>query len=98
MSPARKVEMSLPSISASTEDGRQQGGLYERKRVFDFGPTLAVEKLRENHACLVSRETLCKWMIEDGLWTDRKHRLPYRTFNKLQKVNQAAIVERQAAW
>ena len=42
----------------------------------DFGPTLATEKLRENHACLVSRETLRKWMIEDGLWMDRKHRLP----------------------
>ena len=42
----------------------------------DFGPTLATEKLRDNHACLVSRETLRKWMIEDGLWMDRKHRLP----------------------
>lgn len=37
---------------------------------------MAAEKLRENHACLVSRETLRKWMIEDGLWKDRKHRLP----------------------
>ena len=42
----------------------------------DFGPTLALEKLVENHACLVSRETLRKWMIEDGLWRGRKHRLP----------------------
>ncbi|MCQ4191470.1 helix-turn-helix domain-containing protein [Methylocystis suflitae] len=47
-----------------------------KERYADFGPTLAVEKLRENHACLVSRETLRKWMIEDGLWIDRKHRLP----------------------
>jgi hypothetical protein len=47
-----------------------------KERYADFGPTLAVEKLRENHACLVSRETLRKWMIEDGLWKDRKHRLP----------------------
>jgi hypothetical protein len=42
----------------------------------DFGPTLATEKLKEKHACFVSRETLRKWMIEDGLWIDRKHRLP----------------------
>jgi hypothetical protein len=35
-----------------------------RERYADFGPTLAAEKLRENHACLVSRETLRKWMIE----------------------------------
>ena len=47
-----------------------------KERYADFGPTLAAEKLRENHACLVSRETLRKWMIEDGLWKDRKHRLP----------------------
>jgi len=38
-----------------------------KERYADFGPTLAAEKLRENHACLVSRETLRKWMIEDGL-------------------------------
>ena len=47
-----------------------------KERYADFGPTLAAEKLQENHACLVSRETLRKWMIEDGLWKDRKHRLP----------------------
>lgn len=41
----------------------------------DFGPTLAAEKLKENHACLVSRETLRKWMVADGLWIDRKRRL-----------------------
>ena len=38
-----------------------------KERYADFGPTLAAEKLRDNHACLVSRETLRKWMIEDGL-------------------------------
>jgi hypothetical protein len=42
----------------------------------DFGPTLAAEKLTEQHDCRVSRETLRKWMIEDGLWIDRRHRLP----------------------
>src|SRR6202040_2084545 len=42
----------------------------------DIGPTLALEKLAQNHSCPVSRETLRKWMIEDGLWIDRKHRLP----------------------
>ncbi|HXY58935.1 MAG TPA: helix-turn-helix domain-containing protein, partial [Methylocystis sp.] len=46
-----------------------------KERYADFGPTLALEKLQENHACVVSRETLRKWMIEDGPWRDRKHRL-----------------------
>src|SRR5271168_1314519 len=46
-----------------------------RERYSDFGPTLAAEKLAEQHGCLVSRETLRGWMIADGLWVDRGHRL-----------------------
>jgi Winged helix-turn helix len=47
-----------------------------RERYADFGPTLAAEKLAACHGCTVSRETLRGWMIADGLWTDRRHRLP----------------------
>src|SRR5271170_4833271 len=47
-----------------------------RERYADFGPTLAAEKLAEHHGCKVSRETLRSWMISDGLWQDRRHRLP----------------------
>ena len=47
-----------------------------RERYADFGPTLAAEKLAEHHGCSVSRETLRGWMIADGLWQDRRHRLP----------------------
>jgi winged helix-turn helix protein len=47
-----------------------------RAHYADFGPMLAAEELAEQHACLISRETLRKWMIEDGLWRDPKHRLP----------------------
>jgi Winged helix-turn helix len=46
-----------------------------RERYADFGPTLAAEKLAELHGCLISRETLRGWMIADGLWVDRRHRL-----------------------
>ena len=46
-----------------------------RERYADFGPTFAAEKLPELHACSVSRETLRGWMIADGLWVDRRHRL-----------------------
>ena len=45
----------------------------------DFGPTLAAEKLSEEHGLKVSRETLRKWMAEDGLWLSRKQR---RTFHQ----------------
>src|SRR4051794_23977818 len=47
-----------------------------RERYSDFGPTLAAEKLAEQHGCMISRETLRGWMIEVGLWADRRHRLP----------------------
>ena len=45
-----------------------------RESYADFGPTLAAEMLAEHHGLKVSRETLRKWMVEDGLWLSRKHR------------------------
>ena len=45
-----------------------------RDHYADFGPTLAHEKLTENHGAGVSVETLRKWMIETGLWVPRARR------------------------
>ena len=45
----------------------------------DFGPTLAAEMLAEHHGFKVSRETLRKWMTDDGIWLSRKQR---RTFHQ----------------
>jgi hypothetical protein len=45
-----------------------------RQWYWDFGPTLAAEKLREDHGITLGRETLRQWMIEAGLWRDRRHR------------------------
>src|SRR5512132_645633 len=45
-----------------------------REWYWDFGPTLAAEKLREAHGITLGRETLRLWMIEAGLWLDRKQR------------------------
>jgi Winged helix-turn helix len=47
-----------------------------REHYPDFGPTLAVEKLAERHGLHVGVETLRQWMMADGLWIDRRHRLP----------------------
>src|SRR5271157_629513 len=58
--------------------GLKQDGaasLLSKRRYADFGPTFAAEKLAELHGCSVSRETLRGWMIADGLWVDRRHRL-----------------------
>jgi Winged helix-turn helix len=45
-----------------------------REWYWDFGPTLAAEKLREVHGITLGRETLRQWMVEAGLWLDRKQR------------------------
>jgi hypothetical protein len=45
-----------------------------RELYWDFGPTLAAEKLREVHEITLGRETLRLWMIEAGIWADRKQR------------------------
>ena len=42
----------------------------------DFGPTLAAEKLAERHNLRLGVETLRRWMLADGIWKDRKQRLP----------------------
>jgi len=39
-----------------------------------FGPTLANEKLLENHGIKISIETLRKWMIRADLWNNKKRK------------------------
>jgi transposase len=43
-----------------------------RSRYTDFGPSLAAEILLAKDGVKVSRETLRKWMVEEGLWLSRK--------------------------
>jgi transposase len=40
----------------------------------DFGPTLAMEKLSQNHSIKVSKETLRKWMLDGGIWFGKKRK------------------------
>lgn len=54
-----------------------------REKYPDFGPTFASEKLREKEGILVSRETVRKLMIEDGLW-------------KVQKKKEKKVYQRRA--
>jgi Winged helix-turn helix len=53
---------------------RQAALALIRERYWDFGPTLVAEKLHEVHGITLGRETLRLWMIEAGLWVDRKQR------------------------
>lgn len=47
-----------------------------RTKYFDFGPTLAYEKLIENHKITFSVETLRKAVINAGLWQPKRRRKP----------------------
>src|SRR5436190_6733051 len=43
-----------------------------KKDYYDYGPTLAAEKLWEYNKCKISKETARKWMIEADIWKDKK--------------------------
>ena len=63
-----------PSNNRSLEGLRDLTLSIVRERYADFGPTLVAEKLAERDGVKVSRETLRKWMVEDGLWLSRSQR------------------------
>lgn len=48
--------------------------IYERYH--DFGPTLAHEKLTEKHGLKISRESVRRLMIAEGLWKAKKLKQP----------------------
>jgi hypothetical protein len=81
----RKYRLGGPGALASKKRGRASNRrlpLEQREAALtivrasyrDFGPTLAWEKLGELHGAHVSRETLRRWMTEDGLWVPHARR------------------------
>ncbi len=63
-----------PSNRRTPDEVRLAAMAIVKERYADFGPTLAAEKLREQHGLTISRETLQVWMLEAGLWADRVKR------------------------
>ena len=57
---------------------RQALDLY-RTQYAGFGPTLAVEKLRESHGLSVSVEGLRQWLLAEGLWKRQRRRDKHRS-------------------
>lgn len=55
--------------------------LYEEK-YWDFGPTLASEKLEEEDKLKLHSETLRLWLKEAGIWKPRRIRKAHRTRRK----------------
>lgn len=55
--------------------------LYRRKYP-DFGPTLATEKLSEMEGININRETLRKWLIDEGIWKKKRKRTAHRQWRQ----------------
>jgi len=53
-----------------------------RSEYWDFGPTLASEKLREREKVQVHDETLRLWLLESGDWKKRRKRRGHRRWRQ----------------
>lgn len=52
-----------------------------REMYADFKPAFAAEKLRDSDRLAVHPQTLRRWMVEEGLWRERKRKKPiYRAW------------------
>lgn len=70
--------------NAFTPDFRNLVISLVRDKYPDFGPTFACEKLREIHGLSLSAETLRKWMVEEGLWRERRRKIA-RIYQRRQR-------------
>lgn len=67
-----------PSNHRHKPDIRQKVLKAYRTRYPDFGPTFACEKLAAE-GLSVGVETLRRWLLDEGLWEQRRHRDPHRS-------------------
>ena len=42
------------------------------EKYYDLGPTLVHEYITQQHGYTFCVETLCKWMIADGIWKPKQ--------------------------
>lgn len=66
------------SNRAKPEEFKQGVLAAYKEHYWDFGPTLAQEKLREREGCQVDHETLRRWLLSEGLWQRQRKRPQHR--------------------
>jgi len=71
-----------PSSHRFPDDFRKQVMDLVYEYYPDFGPTFAAEKLAQRDGLHLSRETLRKWMIEDGLRKSKPRKIQHRTWRE----------------
>jgi hypothetical protein len=77
-----------------TSDSRDKAIAAYKGTYLGFGPTLANEKLQEREGIWISKETLRKWLLEEGLWsrrrkgsTHRRHRERKECFGEMVQMD-----------
>lgn len=63
-----------PSNRKIKDDVKHKAMDLIKQHYHDFGPTLASEKLQENHGLHISKESIRRWMIEQELWKGKRRR------------------------
>lgn len=58
-----------------------------------FGPTLGSEKLKEHEEITISKETLRQWMIEEGLWKERKLKKPKLHQSRNRRTREGELIQ-----
>ena len=73
-----------PSHYRLAESLKERAQNLLQKEYADFKPTLAMEKLEENHGLKLSKETIRQLMIKGGLWIPKQDRLKahYRSWRE----------------
>ena len=71
-----------PSNRAIQMQTRQRALEAYRSKYYDFGPTLAAEKLLEYESIQVSKETFRKWLIDAGLWQKPRKKAKHRRYRQ----------------
>lgn len=66
----------LPANNRISEPLKQQSLNLIQEYFYDYGPTLAAEKLNEYFNIKVSKETTRQWMIEAGFWRHKQKKIP----------------------
>ena len=65
-----------PSNNQLEAEIAQQALDWIKEKYEDFGPTLAHEKLTEVHGLQISRESVRRIMIEEGVWKPKRAKKP----------------------
>jgi transposase len=63
-----------PSPNKISDEIKQKTASVIREKYYDFGPTLAKEKLEKTEHIKMAVETIRQIMIKEGLWKSRKHK------------------------